>query len=125
MILRIARHTNKIVEIKTFYTTILNLEILGEFQSHNGYDRVFIGKPDLDWHLEFTTTHENVDHHIDEDDCLVFYPTMQQEYDEIIERLEIHHIKQIKSKNPYWNDNGVSFLDPDGFVVIVSSFRIK
>ncbi len=125
MQLRIARHTNKIEEIKIFYTTILNLEILGEFQKHNGYDGIFIGKPTFDWHLEFITTHEDVNHQFDEDDCLVFYPTTQQEYDEIIERLELHHIKPIKSKNPYWNDNGISFLDPDGFIVIVSPIRIK
>ncbi|MGV0927764.1 MULTISPECIES: hypothetical protein [Empedobacter] len=31
----------------------------------------------------------------------------------------------MKSKNPYWNDNGISFLDPDGFAVIVSPLRIK
>ncbi len=122
---RVARHTNQINEIKDFYTKVLNFEILGEFQNHNGYDGIFIGKPDLDWHLEFTTTHENVDHYFDEDDCLVFYPTTQQEYDEIIERLELHHIKLIKSKNPYWNDNGISFLDPDGLVIIVSPLRIK
>ena len=73
MQLRIARHTNKIEEINIFYTTILNLEILGEFQKHDGYDGVFIGKPAFDWHLEFTTTHEDVDHQFDEDDCLVFH----------------------------------------------------
>ncbi|WP_291101041.1 MULTISPECIES: hypothetical protein [unclassified Empedobacter] len=56
---------------------------------------------------------------------MVFYPTTQQEYDEIVERLELHQIKQIKSKNPYWNNNGISFLDPDGFVVLVSPLRIK
>ena len=106
MQLRIARDTNKIEEIKIFYNTILNLEILGEFQKHDGYDGIFIGKPTFDWHLEFTTT-------------------TQQEYDEIIERLELHQIKPIKSKNPYWNENGISFLDPDGFVVIVSPLKIK
>ena len=125
MQLRIARDTNKIEEIKIFYTIILNLEILGEFQKHDGYDGVFIGKPTFDWHLEFTTTHEDVDHQFDEDDCLVFYPATQQEYDEIIERLELHQIELIKSKNPYWNENGISFLDPDGFVVIVSPLKIK
>ena len=125
MQLRIARDTNKIEEIKIFYNTILNLEILGEFQKHDGYDGIFIGKPTFDWHLEFTTTHEDFDHQFDEDDCLVFYPTTQQEYDEIIERIELHQIELINSKNPYWNENGISFLDSDGFVVIVSPLKIK
>lgn len=122
---RVARHTNQIKEVETFYTKIMNLEILGDFKNHNGYDGVFIGKTDSNWHLEFTTTNENVNHKFDEDDCLVFYPEIQEEYDEIIERLKIHQIKRIKAKNPYWNENGISFLDPDGFVVIVSHLRIK
>ena len=122
---RVARHTNQINEIRDFYIKVLSFEILGKFKNHNGYDDIFIGKSDLSQHLEFTTTHENIDHHFDEDNCLVFYPTTQQEYDEIVERLELHQIKQIKSKNPYWNNNGISFLDPDGFVVLVSPLRIK
>ncbi|WP_413532037.1 hypothetical protein [Empedobacter brevis] len=72
---RIARHTKQIDKITTFYTRIFNLEILREFHNHNGYDGIFIGKPNLDWHLEFTTTHKEVNHYFDEDDCLVFYPT--------------------------------------------------
>lgn len=122
---RVARHTNLIKEIETFYTKILNLEILGEFKNHNGYDGIFIGKPHYNWHLEFTTTHEDVNHQFDEDDCLVFYPETQQEYDEIIGGLEIYHIRPIESKNPYWNENGISFIDPDGYVVVVSPIRIK
>ena len=122
---RIARHTNKIEEISEFYTKIIGLEILGNFKNHYNYDGIFIGKPHKDWHLEFTTTHEEVNHQFDEDDCLVFYPESQYEYDAIIERLEINQIEIIISKNPYWNTNGISIKDPDGFVVIISSLKIK
>ena len=121
---RVARHTNKIEEISEFYTKIIGLEILGNFKNHSNYDGIFIGKPHKDWHLEFTTTHEEVNHQFDEDDCLVFYPESQYEYDAIIERLEINQIEIIISKNPYWNTNGISIKDPDGFVVIISSLKI-
>ncbi len=122
---RVARHTNKIEEISEFYTKIIGLEILGDFKNHSNYDGIFIGKPYKDWHLEFTTTHEEVNHQFDEDDCLVFYPESQYEYDAIIERLEINQIEIIISKNPYWNTNGISIKDPDGFVVIISSIKIN
>ena len=122
---RVARHTNKIEEISEFYTKIIGLEILGDFKNHSNYDGIFIGKPYKDWHLEFTTTHEEVNHQFDEDDCLVFYPESQYEYDAIIERLEINQIEIIISKNPYWNTNGISIKDPDGFVVTISSLKIK
>ena len=122
---RVARHTNKIEEISEFYTKIIGLEILGDFKNHSNYDGIFIGKPYKDWHLEFTTTHEEVNHQFDEDDCLVFYPESQYEYDAIIERLKINQIEIIISKNPYWNTNGISIKDPDGFVVTISSLKIK
>ena len=122
---RVARHTNKIEKISEFYTKIIGLEILGNFKNHSNYDGIFIGKPYKDWHLEFTTTHEEVNHQFDEDDCLVFYPESQYEYDAIIERLEINQIEIIISKNPYWNTNGISIKDPDGFVVIISSLKIN
>ncbi|QES93689.1 VOC family protein [Empedobacter brevis] len=122
---RSARHTNRIKEIETFYTKILNLDILGDFKNHNGYDGLFIGKANTDWHLEFTTSSDHVNHQFDEDDCLVFYPETQNEYEAVIKNLEFYRIEPIQAKNPYWNINGISFLDPDGFVVIVSSLRIK
>ncbi|MDM1071383.1 VOC family protein [Empedobacter brevis] len=122
---RSARHTNRIKEIETFYTKILNLDILGDFKNHNGYDGLFIGKANTDWHLEFTTSSDDVNHQFDEDDCLVFYPETQEEYEAVIKNLEFYRIEPIQAKNPYWNINGISFLDPDGFVVIVSSLRIK
>ena len=122
---RSARHTNRIKEIETFYTKILNLDILGDFKNHNGYDGLFIGKANTDWHLEFTTSSDEVNHQFDEDDCLVFYPETQNEYEAVIKNLEFYRIEPIQTKNPYWNINGISFLDPDGFVVIVSSLRIK
>lgn len=122
---RSARHTNRIKEIETFYTKILNLDILGDFKNHNGYDGLFIGKANTDWHLEFTTSSDEVNHQFNEDDCLVFYPETQDEYEAVIKNLEFYRIEPIQAKNPYWNINGISFLDPDGFVVIVSSLRIK
>ncbi|WP_312923139.1 VOC family protein [Empedobacter brevis] len=122
---RSARHTNRIKEIETFYTKILNLDILGDFKNHNGYDGLFIGKANTDWHLEFTTSSDDVNHQFDEDDYLVFYPETQDEYEAVIKNLEFYRIEPIQAKNPYWNINGISFLDPDGFVVIVSSLRIK
>ncbi|WP_334127112.1 VOC family protein [Empedobacter brevis] len=122
---RNARHTNRIKEIETFYTKILNLDILGDFKNHNGYDGLFIGKANTDWHLEFTTSSDDVNHQFDKDDCLVFYPETQDEYEAVIKNLEFYRIEPIQAKNPYWNINGISFLDPDGFVVIVSSLKIK
>lgn len=125
MQLRVARHTNKLDQIIEFYTHLFSLEILGRFNQHNGYDGVFLGLMNKDWHLEFTTTFEEVNHYPDEDDCIVFYPESRNEYDNIIRRINDLRIEIIQSKNPYWNENGITIKDPDGFYVITSTTRIK
>ncbi|MFN4152491.1 MAG: VOC family protein, partial [Candidatus Sericytochromatia bacterium] len=70
---RIARHTNNLEPLINFYTNYLGLELLGRFKNHSSYDGIFLGKKDLDWHLEFTMSDEKANHIFDEDDLLVFY----------------------------------------------------
>ncbi len=117
---RYARHTNNLEKIVAFYTTILKLEILGEFKNHSEYDGVFLGHKNRDWHLEFTTSNEKAKHTFDEDDLLVFYALNQQEYDSIFVAISTNAIKIIEAKNPYWNENGIMFLDPDGFRIVLA-----
>ncbi len=31
----------------------------------------------------------------------------------------------MKSKNPYWNRNGIMIQDPDGYNVVISNLKIK
>ena len=125
MKLRVARHTNNLENIKSFYANILGLEILGGFENHNNYDGIFIGKPSENWHLEFTKSKEKINISCNEEDYLVFYPENQLEYDQILKNIEANKIKFITSKNLYWNENGKIILDPDGFGVIISQQNIK
>ena len=74
MKLRVARHTNDLENIKSFYVNILGLEILGGFENHNNYEGIFIGKPSENWHLEFTKSKEKININCNEEDYLVFYP---------------------------------------------------
>lgn len=123
MQLRVARHTNKIEEITAFYTQVLKLNVLGEFKDHDGYNGVFLGLENKDWHLEFTTTFEDVKHFPDEDDCLVLYPESRTAYSEIVQEISSKNIKLLEPKNPYWKENGILIKDPDGFYIIISDLR--
>ena len=125
MTFRFARHTNDLEQIKTFYIAILGFELLGTFKNHNGYDGIFIGKSNENWHLEFTTTKAVICLDFNEDDMLVFYPTSKIEFDILVNKLQSHEIKFIKAKNPYWNENGKMILDPDGYRIIISNLKIK
>ena len=120
---RVARHTNDLEKIKTFYTTVLGFDVLGRFENHDSYDGLFLGKPNLDWHLEFTKSIEIVAFNYTEDDILVFYPITILEYNHLIERVLNNSIEIITSKNSYWNKNGKMILDPDGYRIIISNLK--
>jgi catechol 2,3-dioxygenase-like lactoylglutathione lyase family enzyme len=125
MVLRVARHTNNLKKIEAFYVNILGFERLGGFQNHNNYDGVFIGKPDLDWHFEFTESNDKTNHHFDEDDVVVLYPNTILEYNNLLDSISNNNISIITSKNPYWNENGKMVLDPDGFRIVISPLKAK
>jgi catechol 2,3-dioxygenase-like lactoylglutathione lyase family enzyme len=125
MVFRYARHTTDISKLIPFYVNILGLEILGEFRDHQTYNGVFFGKPHLNWHLEFTESPDEAQHHFDEDDLLVFYPETKEEYQKILQNIEKHQLKILSAKNPYWNENGTLIHDPDGFGIIISPLRIQ
>ena len=122
---RVARHTNRLDQLKDFYVNLIGLSVLGEFKNHSGYDGVFIGDTNLDWHLEFTQTAEPANHKFDEDDILVFYPENQTEYDNLLERLNTRNVVKSLAKNPYWQENGITIKDPDGYTVVISNLKIK
>ena len=120
MKLRVARHTVDLKPIINFYTTVLGLEIIGEFKDHNNYDGIFIGGKSVNWHLEFTISNEQPNHHPDEDDLLVFYAETVTEYEKIKQNIIAHHIPYVDPKNPYWKENGITIADPDGFRVVIA-----
>lgn len=122
---RCARHTNNLSKIEEFYTKILCLDILGSFKNHNNYDGVFLGKQNLNWHLEFTQSSEKATHQFNEDDILVFYPDTKNSYDTIIENIKKYNIDILEAKNPFWNTNGVLVKDPDGYNIIISHLKFK
>jgi hypothetical protein len=101
------------------------LELLGGFENHNGYDGVFIGKPNENWYLEFTKSDEIVTFNFGEEDILVFYPNTKLEFELIHDKLKTNKMEFIKAKNSYWNENGKMILDPDGYRVVISHLKIK
>ena len=120
MKLRVARHTVNIEKIKSFYVEFLGMEVLGEFQGHDGYDGIFIGLPEKDWHLEFTISEHPPELKSDEDDLLVFYTKNPDQFKSILERAHNLGIDELKSRNPYWNLKGKTYQDPDGFKIVVA-----
>jgi hypothetical protein len=117
---RIARHTTDLQVVIDFYTQNLDLEVLGSFEGHSDYDGVFLGKKGLDWHLEFTVSPELPKHQSDEDDLLVFYTQSLSEFNRIKANFDLHKQSPVVAKNPYWEQQGLTYLDPDGFRLVIA-----
>lgn len=120
MRLRIARHTTNLQAITNFYVNVLGLKVIGKFEDHNGYNGVFIGLPNTGWHLEFTTSAHAPQHQPDEDDLLVFYQETAEECEVMKQNFKDHNIVPVVAKNPYWNENGTTYPDPDGYNVVIA-----
>ena len=125
MTFRFARHTNNLDQIKSFYIDVLGFQLLGGFENHNGYDGIFIGRANENWHLEFTKSEEIVHFNFNDDDIIVFYPKNKIDFDLIMNKIQSQNIDFIKAKNPYWNENGKMILDPDGYKIVISDLKIK
>ena len=120
---RTARHTKQLNPIIDFYGRVLGLQVLGEFKDHQNYNGVFLGIPGESWHLEFTVSSDDPTHTPDNDDLLVFYAESIEEFNRIKERFIANRAKHVKPKNPYWEKNGITFEDPDGFRIVISLVR--
>lgn len=120
--LRVARPTDRLNEVVQFYVGGLGLERLGSFENHEGFDGVIVGTPGAPYHLEFTHQRGHIAGKAPtEDNLLVFYLPDRSEWTAVIERMESAGYEPVPSLNPYWDRNGRTFEDPDGYRVVLQN----
>ena len=119
MKIRIARHVKAIEPMVHFYSDLLGLEIINTFEKHNGYDGVIMGFKTSEWEIEFTKSPESPEHTADEDDLLVLKYDDIEVYEGVIERLRSEKNIEFAPRNPFWEDHGKLFRDPEGYGVVV------
>jgi len=119
-IMRVARPTDNLVQIKAMYMAGLDLPLLGEFAGHDGFDGVIIGHPGGPHHLEFTA---KAGHPVGmaptEDHLLVFYLPDTKEWEYRCTRMLAAGFAEVASFNPYWDVYGRTFADVDGYRIII------
>ncbi len=117
--LRVARPTDRLEEVVRFYCEGVGLEILGSFADHDGFDGVMLGIEDAPYHLEFTRKLGiTAGRAPTEDNLLVFYIDDENEWKTALTRMAEAGYKAVTSFNPYWDRNGATFEDPDGYRVV-------
>lgn len=116
MQLRVARHTRRLEQVVAFYRDGIGLHEIGGFRGHDGYDGVFLAIPGTGAHLELTSggAHEAPAPHAES--LLVLYVGNEGAMRAIAGRLRA---APVTPANPYWEEHGLTFEDPDGFRVVL------
>ncbi len=55
--LRVARPTDRMEEVLTFYSKALGFKLFGRFKDHDGFDGIILSHEGAGYHLEFTRKH--------------------------------------------------------------------
>lgn len=118
--LRVARPTNNLAALRHFYVNGLGLSELYAFDGHEGFDGLLLGHPHAPYHLEFTRQagHEVLPAPTTEN-LLVFYLPDRADWEVAVARLQAHGYPPVPAHNAYWDRQGLTFADPDGYRVVL------
>jgi catechol 2,3-dioxygenase-like lactoylglutathione lyase family enzyme len=126
-VLRVARPTDNLENVTRFYRDGLGFTVLFRFENHAGFDGVMLGLPGAPYHLEFTKAHAgSAGRAPSKDHLLVFYLPDATQWRAAVARFAHAGYDPVAPFNPYWQQYGATFEDPDGYRVVlqrqVSSF---
>ena len=118
--LRVARPTDDLDRLLPFYRDGLGLRVLYRFEGHDGFDGVMLGLEGAPYHFEFTRARgHNAGTAPTMDSLLVFYLPAEQAWRAAIERMNSAGFAPVAAFNPYWDRDGVTFEDPDGYRIVL------
>jgi catechol 2,3-dioxygenase-like lactoylglutathione lyase family enzyme len=118
--LRVARPTNDLAALRRFYVHALGMSELYAFEAHDGFNGLMVGHPQAPYHLEFTTQVGHVAEQAPSPEhLLVFYYPELSAWETAVARLRAHGHQPVPAHNPYWDQQGLTFEDPDGYRVVL------
>ena len=119
-ILRIARPTDDLEALLPFYRDGLGLSLLFRFEDHDGFDGMMLGQEGAPYHFEFTRAKGHVAGRAPtQDNLLVFYLPDGGEWKAAVQRMQDAGFASVASFNPYWDREGMTFEDPDGYRIVL------
>lgn len=120
--LRVARPTDDLEALIRFYRDGLGLQILSRFENHEGFDGVMLGCAGASYHFEFTHAHgHSAGRAPTRDNLLVFYLPDRTEWEIAVRSMQDGGFQPVPSFNPYWDRNGATFEDPDGYRIVLQN----
>jgi len=121
--LRVARPSDNLDTLIRFYRDGLGLQILSSFENHDGFDGVMLGSPGAPYHFEFTHARgHSAGRAPTQDNLLIFYLPDRKEWESAVKSMQDAGFESVPGFNPYWDRNGVTFEDPDGYRIVLQNF---
>ncbi|MDF0542589.1 VOC family protein [Sphingobium sp. H39-3-25] len=118
--LRVARPSDDLEALLRFYHDGLGMDVLYRFSDHEGFDGVMLGHAGAPYHLEFTRAHGHAAGRAPtQDNLLVFYVPGHDDWHRAVTRMHAAGFAPVAAFNPYWDRDGVTFEDPDGYRVVI------
>jgi len=120
--MRIARPVTSLERSFLMYSRGLGLQRLADFDDHQGFSGIMLGRREAGWHLEFTLCqHHPVTPLQTEEDLLVLYYPDNHAWEQTCASMLDAGFKATASFNPYWEVNGRTFVDADGYRVVIQN----
>ena len=118
--LRVARASDNLQAIVAMYRDGLELEELGRFSDHDGFDGVMLGASGMQYHFEFTHQRGHAaPRSPSPESLLVFYQPDEEAWRAACVRMLAAGFTAVVSHNPYWDVRGQTFEDLDGYRVVL------
>ena len=121
--LRIARPSRDLRASERFWVNGLGLEVLfrADASAEGGHALLMVGWPDAAWHLELVSDPGGETPAAPtEEDLLVLFCNGEVDAG-VVRRLAAAGGTQVAARNPYWDQGGVTILDPDGYRLVLTS----
>jgi catechol 2,3-dioxygenase-like lactoylglutathione lyase family enzyme len=119
-ILRVARPSDNLDALRRFYEQGLGLALLFRFEDHEGFDGIILGQEGAPYHFEFTRARGHAAGRAATlDNLLVFYLPNVDQWQASVQRMCDSGFNPVPAFNPYWDREGVTFEDPDGYRVVL------
>jgi catechol 2,3-dioxygenase-like lactoylglutathione lyase family enzyme len=109
-----------------FYHDGLGFEVVGRFEDHDGFDGVMLGTPSGAYHFEFTVeSGVTAPPAPSQENLLVLYLPDIADHQSAVSAMKEVGYTPVRSHNPYWDKQGVTFEDADGYRVVLASTSWK
>lgn len=118
--LRIVRPVSSLERSIAMYRDGLGLHEIERFADRQGFDAAILGFPGLPYHFAFTYCRDRtLVPTPTADDLTVFYVPDLAEWQRLSATMLAAGFTEVSSFNPYWQHQGRTFADPDGYRVVL------